>query len=137
MFGQFHEERVRLRQIFDAKYDIHFAEEKKIRTLIFFYIFLDKGDQDTKICGAQNVDCYMNAENKLFGEDIIDGLTDKEAKSFYQKCNCLPDCNKTFYGMQIDRAHLDLTKWSRSYGVQLDRIEEYVLIVNCEMFCVD
>lgn len=83
-------------------------------------------DKDTKICGSQNVGCYVNAENKLFGEDIIDALTDEEAKSFHQNCDCLPACNKTVYGMEIDRAHLDLTKWVRSYDVQLDRTDEYV-----------
>lgn len=70
--------------------------------------------------------CYQKAENKLFGEDIIDGLTDNDAKSFHLNCDCLPACKTIQYNMQIDRAKLDLTNWVRSYDVSLDRIEEYV-----------
>lgn len=93
-----------------------------MNSLCFVYL----GDKDTKICGAMNVKCYVNAEDKLFGEDIIDGLTDRDAKSFQRKCDCLPACNKTQFAIQIDRAKLDLTKWVHSYDVELDRIEEYV-----------
>lgn len=87
------------------------------------------GDKDTKICGAKNVKCYQSAEDKLFGQDIIDGLTDSDAKSYHQKCECLPSCATVEYNVQLDRAKLDFTHWMRSYKVTLDRIEEYVKFI--------
>lgn len=50
------------------------------------------GTASTKICGGAKVICCLEAESKLFGEDVIDGLQDHYAKSFRKKCNCLPSC---------------------------------------------
>lgn len=79
------------------------------------------------------MNCYQRAEDKLLGEDIIDGLTDGDAKAFQQKCDCLPACNAIHYNINIDRAKLDFTNWVRSYEVSLDRIEEYVKCLSVSL----
>lgn len=48
------------------------------------------------------IGCYKNAAEKLYGEDIVDGLEDKSAKLFRKKCNCLPSCTSISYEV-IDR----------------------------------
>lgn len=68
------------------------------------FIFSRKGNESTKICGTAKIDCYMQAQQSLFEEDIVDGLTDKEAKTFRQKCNCLPSCTTIIYDVHVDRA---------------------------------
>lgn len=42
------------------------------------------------------------AAEKLYGEDIVDGLEDENAKSFRKQCNCLPSCTSISYKV-IDR----------------------------------
>lgn len=51
--------------------------------------------------------CYDEAETKLFGEDIIDGLKDPVAKSFRKECNCLPSCTAITYEGDIERTAID------------------------------
>lgn len=53
------------------------------------------------------VNCYKNAEKRLFGEDIMDGLKDEIVRSFREECNCLPACMSIEYDADIDRAKLD------------------------------
>lgn len=48
------------------------------------------GDNRTRICGAARIGCYQRAEKRLFGEDVMDGLSDHVVKSFRANCNCLP-----------------------------------------------
>lgn len=65
------------------------------------------GQHGTKICGAASIQCYRDAEMKLYGEDIIEGLTDNEARTFRGACNCLPACTAIIYDGDIDRARFD------------------------------
>lgn len=62
------------------------------------------GDENTKICGTAKIKCYMQAQESLFEEDIVDGLSDQEAKSFRNECNCLPSCTTVTYDAHVDRA---------------------------------
>lgn len=73
------------------------------------------GLKTTKICGAAKLKCYENAEKKLFGEDVIDGITDNKVKSFRQNCQCLPGCTSVKFDAEIDRAKLDLAPTLGSY----------------------
>lgn len=82
------------------------------------------GERSTKVCGASSVKCYRNAEKKLFGEDIIDGLTDYTAKSFRQNCNCLPTCTSIIYDADIDRARFDWKATLKAYKVPIDAFAE-------------
>ena len=50
------------------------------------------------------IPCYQNAQKNLFGQDIIDGLTDAKAIAFRKKCNCLTGCVNIKYEAVIDRA---------------------------------
>lgn len=74
------------------------------------------GDNDTQICGANLLDCYLGAEEKLYGEDVIDGLTNEFAKSFRIKCNCLPLCTSISYDADIDRNQFDWISTLKSYN---------------------
>lgn len=42
-------------------------------------------------------ECYERAAEKLYGEDIVDGLQDDNAKLFRNNCNCLPSCTSITY----------------------------------------
>lgn len=62
------------------------------------------GNESTNICGTAKIKCYMQAHQSLFEEDIVDGLTDQEAKTFRRECNCLPSCTTIMYDVHVDRA---------------------------------
>lgn len=62
------------------------------------------GSKDTQICGTSMIPCYRNAQKNLFGHDIIDGLTDKNAIEFRENCNCIPGCGSVQYNAEVDRA---------------------------------
>lgn len=74
------------------------------------------------ICGASSIRCYRNAEKKLFGKDVIDGLRDHNAKWFRQNCNCLPPCTSIVYDAEIDRAKFD---WKAVLDSYKSPIEQY------------
>lgn len=74
-------------------------------TLFLFISFA--GEKRTTVCGAGNKFCYEKAEEKLYGEDVIDGLQDRYAKSFREKCNCLPACTSITYDMKIEKSKYD------------------------------
>ncbi|XP_031623091.1 pickpocket protein 28-like [Contarinia nasturtii] len=54
-------------------------------------------DEDTKICGAASITCYATAEWNLYGDDIIVGMKDQDARKFRENCNCLPACHHIAY----------------------------------------
>lgn len=80
------------------------------------------GDKYTKICGTKSVECYKDAENRLFGEDIIDGLSDNNARIFRKQCRCLQGCTRIQYEVEFDRAKLDLDDWLKAYNAPDDLI---------------
>lgn len=63
---------------------------------MFFFVLI-LGDNKTKICSPLKSECYMKAAEKLYGEDIVDGLPDDDAKLFRNDCNCLPSCTSITY----------------------------------------
>lgn len=90
-------------------------------------ISIHSGDNTTKICGLNNIECYRNAEKTLFGEDLIDGLKDTDAKSFREKCNCLPSCTNILYDADIDRNRFDWMSLIKSMRFSAKDIESYAL----------
>lgn len=67
------------------------------------------GDKRTNVCGAGSINCYKTAKQKLFGQDLIDGLQDMTAKTFRKKCYCLPACTSITYDIRMDKSKYD---WS-------------------------
>lgn len=61
--------------------------------------------------------CYQDADKRLYGEDIIDGLVHVDAKAFRTHCNCLPACLSISYEVDIDRAKLRWKEWSKSFNI--------------------
>lgn len=57
----------------------------------------------------------MNAFDRLYGEDIVDGLRHPNAKLFRENCNCMAGCHKIYYEVEIDRSLFEISKWSKSY----------------------
>lgn len=37
----------------------------------------------------------------LFGDDLIDGITNKTIKKFRDECNCLPACKTIVYDVEL------------------------------------
>lgn len=64
------------------------------------------GDKDTKVCDTKSIECYRNAEIDIYGDVLVDGLTDNYAKLFRQQCNCMHSCMEYIYKIEIDRAKL-------------------------------
>lgn len=58
------------------------------------------GDKDTPICGSGSVKCYKAAERKI--------STQRYAREFRQKCNCLTTCTTVDYSADIDRVKFDM-----------------------------
>lgn len=84
-----------------------------------FYVL---GDTNTKICGAGSISCYKAAKLALFGEDVIDGLDDQNARAFRGKCNCLQACTSISYNANIDRAKFDMEGMLKLYNVSFDAL---------------
>lgn len=74
------------------------------RCEILAFDTLHTGNESTKICGSAKIECYKQAQGRLLEEDIIDGLSNKEAKTFRRKCYCLPSCTSINYEAHVDRA---------------------------------
>lgn len=55
--------------------------------------------------------CYRNAE-KMF-------LTNKTVKSFHEDCNCLPECIKIEYNVEIDRVKYDWLSIKRFFDAEV------------------
>lgn len=100
-------------EIFDAEW------VRSKQWWLFFWTFLGNepfaGEKGTKICGAASVKCYQNAKLKLFGEDVIDGLRNTEAREFRTHCNCLASCTSIKYEAEINRVKLDFLETLKAY----------------------
>lgn len=71
-----------------------------------------------------HVDSTLSCIDRLFGEDVIEGLKDDNAKSFRIACNCLPACTTIVYDAEIDRAKFDLADLS-TFKIPPDQYKEY------------
>lgn len=75
------------------------------------------GSKLTKICGVKSINCYNAAEQRLFGEDVIDGLSDDTpAKSFRENCNCMPACTSISYEAEMSQTKFDYVSMFSKYG---------------------
>lgn len=74
------------------------------------------GDKITKICGIGSGECYVDAEKKLFGEDIIDEFSNDTVKFYRENCNCLPACTSIRYEAFIDRTKFDYPRILKKMG---------------------
>lgn len=79
-----------------------------------------------RICGAKSVKCYRDAEVKLYGQDVIDGLRDADAKSFRQRCNCLDSCTKYMYDLEMDRTRPNWHEFLYSNNTSYNQSEDAI-----------
>lgn len=79
------------------------------------------GQKGVRICGAGSFKCYREAAEKLYGEDIIEGLRDEKAKSFREACDCLPACTAIIYSADIDREKFDWDAFQSVYNAPADK----------------
>lgn len=106
-----------MREIFHAKYWLKyffsFENVGKYRNSITENCRLPfLGDKHTQICGAKSIKCYNDAEERLYGEDVIDFLSDPYAQLFRKQCNCLSNCQRINYEIEIKRAKLaSIAQW--------------------------
>lgn len=60
------------------------------------------GDSNTKICTADDMECYDNAENELFnGDASLEGVDDKNKYRELSRCQCLPQCESLKYEIEL------------------------------------
>lgn len=76
------------------------------------------GDKETRICGASNIKCYNEAEDKLLEKDFTEGLSNIEAVK--KGCNCLPACTSITYDAEISQAKFDWISLFNAYKNPLD-----------------
>ena len=69
------------------------------------------------------MECVNTQKNRLYGEDIIDGLKDENAKAFRMKCNCLPACITITYEAEIERVKYDQLGTLKSYNIPLEKYD--------------
>ncbi|CAO1407576.1 unnamed protein product [Diamesa tonsa] len=59
-------------------------------------------DPITKICGANDIDCYESAENELFNGDMtVDAGDEKKKYKILNACQCLPKCESLKYEIEL------------------------------------
>ncbi|XP_055325779.1 pickpocket protein 28-like isoform X2 [Sitodiplosis mosellana] len=77
-------------------------------------------ERHTEICGGAKANCYLTAREKLFGEDVVEGLEDENAKSFRKNCQCLPSCTSITYDV-VDRTQTfnQLTRTERAQDTEV------------------
>lgn len=80
------------------------------------------GDENMEICGMSNCECHQRASMDLFGEDVVDGLKNGEAKKFREMCNCLPDCTFITYDFEVDRARQIDSTLEKRFGIETAKI---------------
>lgn len=124
MFDKLDGKRLWLRQILDAKYvqlvAFHIIPNYSFEMIHVLWMHII-GAKGTRICGSAKIDCYKLAEQAIFGEDVIEGLPDENAKLFRKKCNCLSACTSIEYDTYIDRANHDVIAALSSYQTPSDQ----------------
>lgn len=97
------------------------------------------GDRDTKICGASNIQCYNQAEDKLLEQDFTEGLSTTTA--IRKGCNCLPACTSITYDAEISQAKFDWVNLFIAYKNPLDefpgwvRFDRFYLLLSSHISC--
>lgn len=76
--------------------------------------FFGLGDRSTKTCGASSINCYRNAEQKLFEAVGLDS-SKNVGKSFLNRCNCLPACTSIEYDADLESIKVDSDVLLRSH----------------------
>lgn len=87
------------------------------------------GDKDTEICGAANIKCYNEAEDRLLEKDFTEGLG---ASVIPKGCNCLPACTSITYDAEISQAKFDWISLFNAYKNPLDEFPGLVFSIECE-----
>ncbi|XP_050098493.1 pickpocket protein 28-like [Anopheles aquasalis] len=72
-------------------------------------------DNLTEVCGASMIDCYNEAEDELWGEDVDKSL------DYRAICNCLPACTSIQYDAEISQIGLDFKRLLAAYRVPLGK----------------
>lgn len=97
-----------------ARFSMPSTNHHLFDSIFFLFIFATfSGDNLTKICGTARIECYTNAEQQIYGEDVIDGLKNEAAKTFRRQCNCRPSCTSIKYDVDIDRINSFSSKINR------------------------
>ncbi|XP_031637918.1 pickpocket protein 28-like [Contarinia nasturtii] len=94
-----------LRRYSPSERKCFFNSERRLHFFQFYTQNNCEGYENTRICGAAKIECYQNAEMKLFEEG--DSNNDN-IRIFRDICNCLPACDYFIkYTAEIDRTTFD------------------------------
>ena len=90
--------------------------------LLLFPEFLSQGDNNTKICGLTDVQCYDNVEFSKMVDDLEQGLRNYENlnKRDEGECNCLPSCTSIRYDAEISEAEHDTESFLKSIEIDMN-----------------
>lgn len=95
------------------------------------FLIIFTGNESTKICGSAKIECYQEAQKKLFEEDIIDGLTNKKAELVRRKCHCLPSCTTITWEAITDRTKFYWREaLKRTLNWTQQELNAYAMLIN-------
>ncbi|XP_055528659.1 pickpocket protein 28-like [Wyeomyia smithii] len=88
-------------------------------------------DSQTEVCGASQIECYNDAEDRLTAEEVRYSVGKRNNQP--SKCDCLPACTSVQYDAEISQADFDWKNLFRSFkqpineypGIQLARLKIY------------
>lgn len=67
-----------------------------------YFLWRHLGDQQAKICSADEIECFENAEDELFNGDMrYDGIDDTKKYKALSDCQCLPQCSSLKYEIEL------------------------------------
>lgn len=86
-------------------------------------------DNDTRICGQSEVQCYDSAEDNLMLSELKQSLDSGSGVNKLGKtvCNCLPSCTSINYDAEISQADFEFVKVFGAYGADLGEFPGAIL----------
>lgn len=81
---------------------------------------MSTGDNGTRICGARSIECYYDAEIKLFKDIETGNSNQRGGRSYFDKCNCLPACTSIEYEATVQGMKYDMNVIKHTVGSRMN-----------------
>lgn len=75
-------------------------------------------DDQTKICGSSQIECYNEAEDELLSHEVKHSVN--SSYDFRANCDCLPACTSVQYDAEISQADFNWKDLFLAYKSPLD-----------------
>lgn len=82
-----------------------------------FYVLL--GDNQTRVCGNQQIKCYDEAQTAFLRKDYRGGQ--RNVTRPRKSCNCLPSCMSITYEMETSQGVYNADGIKKAFGLDTSR----------------